>query len=266
MFRRTLTEKPRLKPPADDSETDANHRIVTAKYPGHVWHVDLTVIPTGLGFWTTWLPFALRQCWPFCWWVAVAIDHFLRRAMGCAAFKSQPTSAAVRAFLGRTIAKAKTTPKYIVCDRGRQFDCNGFRDWCRRKGIKSPRYGAIGQHGSIAVVERFILTMKCLLLCLPLVPYRREGFQREIDAIAAWYNGHRPHTWLGGKTPDETYYGTYPANRCPRFEPRSRWPRGSPCAKPWAVVKGKAGARLELDVTFHVGRKHLPIVRLRRAA
>ena len=150
-------------------------RVVTAKRPNHVWHVDLTTVPTAAGFWTSWLPFALPQCWPFCWWVAVAIDHFSRRVMGVAVFAKQPTSVAVRAFLGRTIAKAGTAPKYIVCDRGPQFDCQGFRDWCRRSGIKSPRYGAIGQHGSIAVVERFILTMKCLLAGLPLVPYRRES-------------------------------------------------------------------------------------------
>ena len=90
--------------------------------------------------------------------------------MGVTAFKSQPTSEAVRAFLGRTIAKAKKAPRHIVCDRGKQFDCKAFRKWCRRKGIKPPRYGAIGKHGSIAVVERVILTIKCLLSCLPLVP------------------------------------------------------------------------------------------------
>ena len=28
-------------------------RIVTAKYPGHVFHVDLTVVPTSAGFWVT---------------------------------------------------------------------------------------------------------------------------------------------------------------------------------------------------------------------
>jgi transposase InsO family protein len=198
--------------------------------------------------------------------VATVVDHFSRRVMGSAVFTSQPTSVAVRGFLGRTIAKAKSTPKYIVCDRGGQFDCDGFRAWCRRKGIKRPRYGAIGQHGSIAVVERFILTMKCLLSGLLLVPLRREAFRRELEAIEQWYNGHRPHTTLGGRTPDEVYNETYPANRCPRFEPRSRWPRGSPCAKPWALVKGRAGARLDLEVTFHAGRKHLPIVRLKRAA
>ena len=166
--------------------------------------------------------------------------------MGTTAFKSQPTSEAVRAFLGRTIAKAKKTPKYIVCDRGSQFDCQGFRDWCRRKGIKPPRYGAIGKHGSIAVVERFILTMKCLLGCLLLVPYRRASFQRELDAIAQWYNESRPHTWLGGKTPNEVYNGHYPANRRPRFEPRSHWPRGSPCAK--ALGIGAWQPRCKADV------------------
>jgi len=262
---RMLKEKPQHTTPAAEPEPAGKGRVVTAKYPGHVWHVDLTVVPTG-GFWTSWLPFALPQCWPFAWWVGVVVDHFSRRVMGCTAFKSQPTSEAVRAFLGRTIAKAKKAPRHIVCDRGKQFDCKAFRKWCRRKGIKRPRYGAIGKHGSIAVVERVILTIKCLLSCLPIVPYRREAFLRELTATAAWYNQCRPHTWLGGKTPNEVYYGQFPANRRPRFEPRSRWPRGSPCAKPWALVRGSPATKLTLEVSFHAGRKHLPVVKLKRAA
>ena len=135
-------------------------RVVTAKRPNHVWHVDLTTVPTAAGFWTTWLPFALPQCWPFCWWVAVAVDHFSRRVMGVAVFAKQPTSVAVRAFLGRTIAKAGTRAEVHHLRPRFAIRCKGFRDWCQRSGIKPPRYGAIGQHGSIAVVERFILTMK----------------------------------------------------------------------------------------------------------
>jgi hypothetical protein len=53
-----------------------------------------------------WWPFALPQRRPFCWWVAVAIDHFSRRALGVTAFKTQPTSTAVRAFLGRAATSA----------------------------------------------------------------------------------------------------------------------------------------------------------------
>jgi transposase InsO family protein len=228
--------------------------------------VDLTAVPTGAGFWVSWLPFALPQSWPFCWWLAVAVDHFSRRAMGVAVFQRQPTSEAVRGFLGRTIAQAQKTPKYIVCDRGPQFDCQGFRKWCKRTGIKPPRYGAIGQHGSIAVVERFILALKGLLSHLVLVPYRRDAFRREVEAVHNWYNHDRPHTWLNGRTPDEVYHGTFPAHRRPRHEPRAHWPRGSPCARPRALIKGNTGTRLELQVSFPVGRKHLPVVTLRRVA
>src|SRR5437867_3962312 len=40
-------------------------RIVTARKPNHLWHVDLTTVPTALGFWASWFPFALPQVWPF---------------------------------------------------------------------------------------------------------------------------------------------------------------------------------------------------------
>ena len=191
---------------------------------------------------------------------------FFTPGNGATAFDGQPASEQLHAFLGRAIAKAKKTPKYIVCDRGKQFDCDGFRGWCKRKGIKPPRYGAIGRHGSIAVVERQILTMKCLLSRLLLVPYRHDAFLRELNSVVQWYNQFRSHGWLGGRTPNEVYSGYFPANRKPRFEPRSRWPRGSPCAKPWALVRGSPGARLVLEVSFHEGKRHLPVARLKPAA
>ena len=82
---RILKEKPvPASEPAQKTETSG--RVVTSKYPNHVWHVDLTTVPTGAGFWCSWLPFALPQRWPFCWWVGVIIDHFSRRVMGFATF------------------------------------------------------------------------------------------------------------------------------------------------------------------------------------
>ena len=125
----------------------------------------------------------------------------------------------------------------------------------------------MGKHGSIAVVERFILTMKTLLACLLLVPYRRERCRRELAAIVEWYNEYRPHVWLGGRTPNEVYHGHYPANRKPRFESRrvalAAWRAVRETLGPGA---GQTGHRLTLEITFHRGRKCLPIVRLRRAA
>jgi hypothetical protein len=93
-----------------------------------------------------------------------------------------------------------------------------------------------------------------------------KRFLAPLSRPSEWYNRFRPHTTLAGRTPNEAYHHRFPANRCPRYEPRSRWPRGSPCARPWALALNGPGARLELDLVFHAGRKHLPIVAIRRAA
>ena len=246
-------------------ETNLTPQVVTSKYPSHVWVVDLTTVPIGPGFWTTWSPFCLPQCWPFCWWVAVVMDHYSRRIMGTTLFLKQPTSEAVRAFLGRVIHTAEAKPKHLISDKGRQFWCGGHKEWCRENEI-TPRFGAVGQSGSIAVVERLILTLKQNIAWLTLVPLRREAFLGELRVLGQWYNMHRPHMSLGGRTPEEVYEGLRPQNRQPRFEPRPDWPRRCPCAKPVTLVKGQPGVRLELEVTFLAGRRHLPIVTLKRAA
>jgi transposase InsO family protein len=107
--------------------------------------------------------------------------------MGVTAFTKQPDCRAVCGFLGRTISNAKKAPRYIVCDRGSQFDCAAFRKWCKKQGIQRPRYGAIGRHGSIAVVERSILSIKYLLMLMPFISYRREEFRRQLLEIVEWY-------------------------------------------------------------------------------
>ena len=116
------------------------------------------------------------------------------------------------------------------------------------------------------MIERLILTLKQGIAWLTLVPLRREAFLRELRYLAAWYNSHRPHMTLGGRTPDEVYHRLRPMNRQPRFEPRAKWPRSSPCAKPVTLVKGQPGVKLKPDIQFSGGRRHLPVVGLERAA
>ena len=113
---------------------------------------------------------------------------------------------------------------------------------------------------------RLILTLKQNIAWLTLVPLRSAVFQRELSRLTVWYNRHRPHMTLAGATPDEVYCQQRPANRQPRFEPRPCWPRRSPCARPVTLVKGRAGVRLEMEITIQGGRRHLPIVTLRHAA
>jgi putative transposase len=261
--RKMLTPNPK---PKWSPVCGASARVVTAARPNHVWHLDLTTVPTIGGFWIPWFPQALPQQWPFCWWVAVAVDHYSRRVVGIARFKQEPTAVAVRSFLNRACRKAGCWPKHLITDHGRQLTAEVFAAWCRRHHINQ-RFGAVGKYGSIAVIERFIRSMKneCTRL-LPVVPIVGAAFGRELDAYVAWYNAERPHSRFGARTPDEIYLERFPACRRPRFEPRPRWPRGSPCAKPHALVRGKPGAEFELRVERVGGRIHLPIVKLDRAA
>jgi len=219
-----------------------------------------------MGMWCSWLPWALPQCWPFCWWLALVLDHHSRRVMGFAVFWSPPTSVEMRTFLGRVIHAAGMPPKYLISDKGCQFwPSAGYKRWCKKQNIK-PRFGAIGKHGGIAVLERAIRTLKQLLPHHHRMPHSMSEMRQLIRLMIGWYNEHRPHNTLKGATPDEVYFHRFPANRKPRIEPRPDWPRSSPCARPHALVGGKPGTRFDVEVEHVDGQKKLPIVRLRRAA
>ena len=213
----------------------------------------------------SWRPFAKFQPWPFCWWMAIVVDHASRLVVGFVVFKGQPTSAQVASFLSRTIKKIGATPKHIIADKGTQFFCAEFRSWCRRRSIR-PRFGAVGKHGSIAIIERFIRSVKSECTRKIIVPFRLGLMRQEVACYATWYNEHRPHTALGGRTPMEVYRGLPPANEASRFEPRSRWPLKSRCAGPVVPVKGKRGVRLTFMLSRFENRPHLPVVELRPAA
>jgi putative transposase len=208
----------------------------------------------------------LPQRWPFCWWVAVIVDHYSRRVLGTAIFKKEPTAGEVLRFLGGTCRKIRRCPAHLITDHGVQFTADEFGVWCRRRGIQQ-RFGAIGKYGSLAVIERFIRSLKneCTRL-LPIVPLARAAFRREIDEYVAWYNAEMPHSRFGARMPDEIYFNRFPACRRPRFETRARWPRRSTCAMPHALVRGRPAAVVELVVEHRGGRKHLPVVSLRRVA
>ncbi|MCF6176130.1 MAG: DDE-type integrase/transposase/recombinase [Victivallaceae bacterium] len=89
----------------------------------------------------------------------VIVDHFSRKAVGFAVFREQPTSKEVTAVLDNAVEQTAKAPKYIISDKGRQFFCNHYKGWCADKNI-NPRFGAVGKHGSIAITERFIKSLK----------------------------------------------------------------------------------------------------------
>ena len=247
------------------SEEPESPRTVAAHYRDHVWDVDLTAVPIRGGFWSPLVPFALPQIWPFCWWIAAAVDMFSRKAMGFAVYKRPPTSRQIQEFLDRAFEVTGVKPKYAVTDKGKQFDCHVFRKWCKRRKVK-PRYGAVGKYGSIAVIERFNRTLKHEGLFLITIPFSLDRMREEVRLIVEHYNRFRPHQGLTGRTPDEVYFDREPAIEKPRWEPRAKWPRTSGCAAPYVPVKDECGIRLRLEVRYLEGRKHLPVFRLRKAA
>ncbi|UCF05861.1 MAG: DDE-type integrase/transposase/recombinase [bacterium] len=185
--------------------------------------------------------------------------------VGFAIFRDRPTSSDIQSFLDRAIRNADCSPKYIITDKGRQFWCDSFKRWCDRRVIR-PRFGAVGKYGSIAIVERFIRSMKNEYIKHILIPLRLDGMRRELGSYVIWYNMHCPNQALGGLTPWEEYTSVRPANIRLRFEPRRNWPVMSPCASPQTSIRGKRGTKLTLVVGYVDGRQHLPVVELRQAA
>jgi transposase InsO family protein len=216
-------------------------------------HVDLTTVPTRAGFWVPWFPFTAPQCWPFCWWVAVAIDQVSRTCVGFAVFSNVPSSVEVQRFLERAIRASGSAPRYISSDKGKQFWCCSFKAWCKRRGIR-PRYGRVGEPACIAIVERFIRSMKGECTRYLLVPMSLAAMRRELHLYTIWYNTERSHMGLAGKTPNEVWSGR-PRRR---LEPRPKWPH--------RPRRRGNGDKFMLDVSYVEGRKHLPVIELRRAA
>ncbi len=257
--RQMLRDGPDPKQPAEaalaEEPVAVSTRVLKAKRPDHIWHVDLTVVPTTAGFWVPWHPFSKLLRWPFCWWVAVVIDQFSRRVCGFALFKKTPSSTEVCGFLDRVTKRTGTKPAHIITDQGRQFIGKTFRSWCRRRHVR-PRYGAVGKHASVAVIERFIRSMKAECTRCILVPFRLDAMREELACYMIWYNEHRPHQALDGLTPNEVYRGEVSPEPGVRFEPRPRWP----------AADNSRARRLHLTIKFMEGRRHLPVVELTRAA
>ena len=198
----------------------------------------------------------MPQVWPFCYWVCIILDHFSRRILGFALFKRPPSSAEVTDAIDAATARAGRTPKYIISDKGTQFypahakpenrEGHHYAQWCKAKGIK-PRFGAVGKYGSIAIIERFMRTLKDEGTRRILVPYGFDTMRDELGAFITWYNEQRPHMTLKARTPKEVYDDV-------------------PLTPVTAVLPGSQAPPMKLTVSFFTGRRHLPVFHLDRAA
>ena len=84
------------------------------------------------------------------------------------------------------------------------FTSAAFWEFLEFNNVKI-RYGAVGEHGSIAVTERVIESLK--YEWLKKVPVIR-GYRHLIQlctSFGEWYNNWRPHEYLGSATPAEAF-------------------------------------------------------------
>ncbi|HUT57587.1 MAG TPA: integrase core domain-containing protein [Phycisphaerae bacterium] len=80
------------------------------------------------------------------------------------------------------------------------FTSGAFAELKERWGFKQ-RFGAVGKHGSVAVTERVIKTLKYEWLHRVPVIRGLDHLSGLLDDFGAWYNDYRGHMTLGGATP-----------------------------------------------------------------
>ena len=237
---------------------------IRSRGPGHTWNVDITVVPTLAGFWLPWIPFSVPPSWPFCWHVAAVMDHFSRRILAFDVFPSSPAAEQMGALLDRAAVAAGKPPRYTITDKGGQFWCaagresHAFTRWCRRHGVR-PRFGAVGEKGSIARLERFWRSFKDEWTRRIIIPFGIDAMYSDVGAYIRWYNSWRPHSSLGAATPNEVFYGNPAPQDISRIEVRSRYPLPDARASPTTVERA-SGVRLQ--VSYLDGRAPLPCIQV----
>jgi transposase InsO family protein len=134
------------------------------------------------------------------WCCAGACGHRppSRRIVACCALDGPKASWVVDAL--EEAFERHGSPKHIITDQGDVFASAAFAERLSRRGVKQ-RFGAVGKHGSIAVTERAIRTLKQEWL-------RRVPVVRGLDHLGqlrrdfeVYYNECRGHSRLGGAVP-----------------------------------------------------------------
>ena len=217
-----ILRRPGNPAPAPSIDRPA-HGPLVAKHPKHIWFLDYTRVGCLLR--------SVR--------VGAVVDACSRKVLAIGVAPHEP-SARFAVSLLREAIRRYGPPTWVVTDHGKQLTAHVFVRFLGARAIRR-RYGAIGKSGSIALIERFWRSMKRehahgLNLFRPLASIRAR-----LRAYATWFNGHRPHQGLHGRTPDEVFTG------------RLSTPRFVPLAATLKVV--------QID-----GDHELPVLRLRRAA
>jgi len=159
----------------------------------HVWAMDITYIPMARGF----------------VYLAAVVDWASRRVLAHRVSISMDTDFCVQA-LEEALARYGC-PQIFNTDQGSQFTSAEFTDILDKRAIRISMDGK-GAWRDNVFVERLWRSVKyeeVYLRAYDSVSDARAGLARYLG----FYNTRRPHRSLDGKTPDEFYFASLPANR-----------------------------------------------------
>lgn len=216
---RETVRRYRHEPPVTPPQAEAARRLrapqtLQARYPNHLWLVDITHVKGLFGL------ISFR--------IGAVLDAFSRMPLAVRVFRSEPKADDL-ARLVLSAVRRHRAPRHLVSDQGKQFTAATFERALELLGVRQ-RFGAIGYKGSIALLERWWRTLKDSLR-LPLFrPLTQNTLEARLAYFVQHYSFFRPHQALGGRTPAEAFFAWPAAEKMATSPPRGR--RGAPSPAP----------------------------------
>lgn len=180
--------------PKKTSEKAKDHRTYPyllrdrkVERPNEVWCSDITYIPVRGGY----------------LYLVVVLDWYSRKVLSWG-LSNTMEAGFCRQVLEEALEKYGR-PEIFNTDQGSQYTSREFLEVLEEAGVAISMDGR-GRWQDNRMVERFWRSLK--YECVYLLEF--EGGKEAREAIGRWigsYNGERPHFGLGGRTPDEVYFG-----------------------------------------------------------
>ena len=181
-----------VSPSEPQSETSGqieSFHVLKPTRINHVWHVDFSTIKV---FW-------------FTFWTIVILDGFSRKLLAMKVSAASYTTASSLDVLKATLAQYGA-PRFIITDHGSQFR-ETFAELVRGLSLGIDVVRGPARHPEFnGKVERLFRTLKlwqrvACALCVP----NHDCIQRYLDRFRDWYNLHRVHQGIHGRTPEEAW-------------------------------------------------------------
>ena len=160
-------------------------RGVAIDRPNQVWSADVTYLPMARGF----------------QYLVAVVDWFSRKVLSWRVSNSLDAGFCVEAL--EEALRRYGTPEVFNSDQGAQFTSEGFLAVLQQHGIRISMDGK-GRALDNVFVERLWRTVKYEHVYLRPADTGTE-LKAGLRSYFAWYNTERPHSSLGGETPEAIY-------------------------------------------------------------